>query len=63
MIPQKHKRAEKFKLRVGVFATTNVKPYFGDGGDGQAIDNRLCVFEKKTLPKKNNHVSSKYMNL
>ena len=59
MVPQKHREASKFLYNSGFFITTNEYPDFGTGVDAEAIRKRLCVFETKALPRKDNTISSK----
>ena len=59
MVPQKHKTGSKFKYNSGFFITTNIYPDFGDERDATAVRKRLCVFETKPLPRKDNTVTGK----
>ena len=56
---QKHREGSKFKYNSGFFITTNVCPDFGPGPDSDAIRRRLCVFETKPLPRKDNNATGK----
>ena len=59
MVPQKHKEASKFKYNSGFFITTNIYPDFGDERDAEAVRKRLCIFNTKALPRKDNTVTGK----
>lgn len=63
MVTRKHKEAVQAHYNSGFFITTNIYPDFGDGRDGQAIRNRLSVFETQALPNKDSGVSREYNNI
>lgn len=60
VVPRKHKDSVQVHYNSGFFITTNIYPDFGDGRDGQAIKNRLSVFETQALQRKDSGISRKY---
>ena len=57
MLPRKHKVAEKFPYRSGIYITTNEIPNFGVGADAEAVERRLSIFKTKSIPNPRNRVS------
>ena len=57
MLPRKHKKAEKFPYRSGIYITANEMPNFGVGADAEAVERRLSIFETKSIPNPRNRVS------
>ena len=46
MLPRKHKEADKFPYRSGIYITTNEMPNFGVGADAEAVK-RDCQFLRR----------------
>ena len=46
MLPRKHKKADKFPYRSGIYITTNEMPNFGIGADAEAVK-RDCQFLRR----------------
>ena len=57
MLPRKHKEADKFPYRSGIYITTNEMSNFGVGADAEAVERRLSIFETKSIPNPRNRLS------